>query len=124
MSGMNVVAHNMLSMFSSRQLGITNKTLAKSTEKLSSGYKINRSADDASGLAISERMRRFIRGLSQGSENILDGINMIQTADSALNEVHDMLQRMNEIAVKGLNGSQSHKDRRAIQEEIDALSIQ
>ena len=120
-SKINVIAHNVTSMFTSRQLGITDKNLAKSSEKLSSGFKINRAADDAAGLAISEKMRRLIRGLDKGSSNIIDGINLVQTAEGALNEVHDMLQRMNELAVKGLSCSVDHQDRQAIQNEINAL---
>lgn len=98
-SYMNVVTNNIPGMFSQRQLGITNKNKAKSTEKLSSGYKINRAADDAAGLTISEKMRFQIRGLNQGCNNIQDGVSMIQTAEGALNEVHDMLHRMKELAV-------------------------
>ena len=124
MSGMNVVAHNMLSMFSSRQLGITNKTLAKSTEKLSSGYKINRSADDASGLAISEKMRKAIRGLSQGSRNVQDGISLCQTGDGYLEEVHSMLQRINELAIKSANGTNSNADRQNIDEEVQQVKAE
>ena len=94
-----VVQHNLTAMNSNRMLGLTTKTQAKSTEKLSSGYKINRAADDAAGLAISEKMRQ-VRGLTQASANAQDGISAVQTAEGALNEVHDMLQRMNELAVK------------------------
>ena len=100
-----VVQHNLTAMNSNRMLGVTTKSQAKSTEKLSSGYKINRAADDAAGLAISEKMRRQIRGLTQASANAQDGISCVQTAEGALNEVHDMLQRMNELAVKAANGS-------------------
>ena len=102
-------------------LGLTTKTQAKSTEKLSSGYKINRAADDAAGLAISEKMRRQIRGLTQASANAQDGISVVQTAEGALNEVHDMLQRMNELAVKAANGTNQEEDREYIQSEVDAL---
>jgi len=102
-------------------LGITTKSQAKSTEKLSSGYKINRAADDAAGLAISEKMRKQIRGLTQASANAQDGISAVQTAEGALTEVHDMLQRMNELAVKAGNGTQSESDRESIQDEIDQL---
>ena len=100
-----VVQHNLRAMNSNRMLGVTSSTQAKSTEKLSSGYKINRAADDAAGLAISEKMRRQIRGLTQASANAQDGISCVQTAEGALNEVHDMLQRMNELAVKAANGT-------------------
>lgn len=108
-------------MNSNRMLGLTTKTQAKSTEKLSSGYKVNRAADDAAGLAISEKMRRQIRGLSQASLNAQDGISAVQTAEGALNEVHDMLQRMNELAVKSANGTNQTEDQSYIQKEVDAL---
>ena len=116
-----VVQHNLTAMNSNRMLGLTQTTQAKSTEKLSSGYKINRAADDAAGLAISEKMRRQIRGLTQASSNAQDGISCVQTAEGALNEVHDMLQRMNELAVKGENGTLSTTDRQYIQSEIGQL---
>ena len=116
-----VVQHNLTAMNSNRMLGLTTKTQAKATEKLSSGYKINRAADDAAGLAISEKMRKQIRGLTQASTNAQDGISAVQTAEGALTEVHDMLQRMNELAVKAANGTQSKSDRQAIQSEINAL---
>jgi flagellin len=103
-------------------LSVTQGTLSKSTEKLSSGYKINRAADDAAGLSISEKMRKQIRGLSQASSNAEDGISAVQTAEGALTEVHDMLQRMNELAVKAANGTNSEDDRSYIQDEIDQLS--
>jgi flagellin len=103
-------------------LGLTSSAQAKSTEKLSSGYKINRAADDAAGLAISEKMRRQIRGLSQASENASDGISCVQTAEGALAEVHDMLQRMNELAVQAANGTQTSTDRSYINSEIQALT--
>ena len=102
-------------------LGITTKTQAKSTEKLYSGYKINRAADDAAGLAISEKMRKQIRGLTQASLNAQDGISAVQTAEGALTEVHDMLQRMNELSIKSSNGTMSTDDRQKIQDEIDQL---
>jgi flagellin len=102
-------------------LGITQGTLSKSTEKLSSGYKINRAADDAAGLAISEKMRRQIRGLTQASANAQDGISCVQTAEGALTEVHDMLQRMNELAVKASNDTMTSADRGYINSEIQAL---
>ena len=116
-----VVQHNLTAMNSNRMLGITTKAQAKSTEKLSSGYKINRAADDAAGLAISEKMRKQIRGLTQASSNAQDGISAVQTAEGALTEVQDMLQRMNELAVKAANGTNSSSDRDAIQAEIDQL---
>ena len=116
-----VVQHNLTAMNSNRMLGLTSASQAKSTEKLSSGYKINRAADDAAGLAISEKMRRQVRGLTQASANAQDGISMVQTAEGALNEVHDMLQRMNELAVKAANGSNQSEDRAYIQKEVDAL---
>ena len=116
-----VVQHNLTAMNSNRMLGVTTKTQAKSTEKLSSGYKINRAADDAAGLSISEKMRKQIRGLTQASSNAQDGISTVQTAEGALNEVQDMLQRMNELAVKSANGTNSETDRSYIQNEIDQL---
>ena len=116
-----VVQHNLTAMNSNRMLGITTGTQAKSTEKLSSGYKINRAADDAAGLSISEKMRKQIRGLTQASLNAEDGISAVQTAEGALNEVQDMLQRMNELAVKASNGTMSEDDRSYIQNEIDQL---
>lgn len=116
-----VVQHNLTAMNSNRMLGLTTTAQAKSTEKLSSGYKINRAADDAAGLAISEKMRKQIRGLSQASLNAQDGISAVQTAEGALTEVHDMLQRMNELAVKAENGTMSQSDRQNIQDEIDQL---
>jgi flagellin len=119
-----VVQHNLTAMNSNRMLGVTTKTQAKSTEKLSSGYKINRAADDAAGLSISEKMRKQIRGLTQASLNAQDGISAVQTAEGALNEVQDMLQRMNELAVKSANGTQSSDDRSYIQNEIDQLTTE
>ncbi len=116
-----VVQHNLTAMNSNRMLGITTSAQAKTTEKLSSGYKINRAADDASGLAISEKMRKQIRGLTQASANAQDGISAVQTAEGALTEVEDMLQRINELAVKSANGTQSLSDRDAIQAEVDQL---
>ena len=116
-----VVQHNLTAMNSNRMLNITTSAQAKSTEKLSSGYKINRAADDAAGLSISEKMRRQIRGLSQASANAEDGISCVQTAEGALNEVEDMLQRMNELAVKGENGTLTTTDRSYIQSEIRQL---
>ena len=116
-----VVQHNLTAMNSNRMLGITTKSQAKSTEKLSSGYKINRAADDAAGLSISEKMRRQIRGLTQASANAQDGISAVQTAEGALTEVHDMLQRMNELAVKAANGPNQSEDQSYIQKEVDQL---
>lgn len=117
-----VVQHNLTAMNSNRMLGLTTASQAKSTEKLSSGYKINRAADDAAGLAISEKMRRQIRGLTQASTNAEDGISCVQTAEGALSEVHDMLQRMNELAVKSANGTNTSTDREYIQSEVTALT--
>ena len=116
-----VVQHNLRAMNSNRMLGLTSNVQSKSTEKLSSGYKINRAADDAAGLSISEKMRKQIRGLTQASLNAEDGISAVQTAEGALNEVQDMLQRMNELAVKAANGTMSENDRSYIQNEIDQL---
>ncbi len=116
-----VVQHNLTAMNSNRMLGLTQSTQAKSTEKLSSGYKINRAADDAAGLAISEKMRRQIRGLTQATANAQDGISCVQTAEGALNEVHDMLQRMNELAVKASNGTNTSEDRSYIDLEVQQL---
>jgi flagellin len=117
-----VVQHNITAMNANRQLGITTGIQAKSSEKLSSGYKINRAADDAAGLAISEKMRRQVRGLTQASANAQDGISAVQTAEGALNEVHDMLQRMNELATKAANDTLQSTDRQYIQSEMNALS--
>ena len=117
-----VVQHNLTAMNANRMLGVTTSAQAKSTEKLSSGYKINRAADDAAGLSISEKMRKQIRGLSQASSNAQDGISCGQTAEGALTEVHSMLQRMNELAVQAGNGTMSEDDRQNIQDEIDQLT--
>ena len=116
-----VVQHNLSAMNANRMLGITTGSLAKSTEKLSSGYRVNRAADDAAGLAISEKMRKQIRGLDQASANAEDGISAVQTAEGALTEVHDMLQRMNELAVKAANGTMSTDDRQTVQDEVEQL---
>ena len=117
-----VVQHNITAMNANRMLGLTTGSLAKSTEKLSSGYRINRAADDAAGLSISEKMRKQIRGLSQASTNAEDGISAVQTAEGALTEVHSMLQRMNELAVQASNGTLTDEtDRKAVQDEIDQL---
>ena len=119
-----VVQHNLQAMNSNRMLGITTSSQSKVTEKLSSGYKINRAADDAAGLSISEKMRKQIRGLDQASNNAQDGVSAVQTAEGALAEVHDMLQRMNELAVQAANGTNSTSDRTAIQNEIDQLTTE
>ena len=119
-----VVQHNITAMNSNRMLGITQGAQAKSSEKLSSGYKINRAADDAAGLSISEKMRKQIRGLTQASANAEDGISAVQTAEGALNEVHDMLQRMNELATKAANGTMSSSDKNDVQNEIKQLSTE
>ena len=117
-----VVQHNMQAANANRMLGITTGAQAKSTEKLSSGYKINRAADDAAGLAISEKMRSQIRGLDRASTNAQDGISVVQTAEGALNEVHSMLQRMNELATQAANDTNTSKDRSQIQLEINQLT--
>jgi flagellin len=116
-----VVQHNITAMNSNRMLGVTTSSQAKSTEKLSSGYKINRAADDAAGLAISEKMRRQIRGLTQAATNAQDGISCVQTAEGALAEVHDMLQRINELAVQSANGTNMTTDRTYLNNEVTAL---
>ena len=118
---MNVIQHNMNAMFSERQLSITTGIQAKSSEKLSSGYRINRAADDAAGLSMSEKMRRQIRGLTQASKNAQDGVSLLQIADGAMNEDHEMLQRMNELAVKAANGTLQSMDRAYIDYEIQKL---
>jgi len=116
-----VVQHNLRAMNSNRQLGLTTAAQSKSTEKLSSGYRVNRAADDAAGLAISEKMRRQVKGLTQASRNAQDGISAVQTAEGALNEVHDMLQRMNQLAVQASNDTNMSTDRSYIKKEMDAL---
>ncbi|MCI5620229.1 MAG: flagellin [Lachnospiraceae bacterium] len=116
-----VVQHNMQAMNTNRQLGITTSAQAKSTEKLSSGYRINRAADDAAGLSISEKMRSQIRGLNKASSNAQDGVSAIQTAEGALNETHSILQRMNELATQAANDTNTSIDRGAIRSEIDQL---
>lgn len=118
---MNIVAHNLFAMNASRQLNITNKNKAKNTEKLSSGYRINSASDDAAGLSISEKMRRQIRGLSQGVRNTQDGVSVCQVADGALAEVSEMLHRMTELSVQSANGTNSDADRQAIQKEISQI---
>ena len=117
-----VVQHNMTAANANRQLGITTGLQAKSSEKLSSGYKINRAGDDAAGLTISEKMRSQIRGLNKASDNAQDGISLIQTAEGALNEAHSILQRMNELATQAANDTNTTSDRTAIQSEINALT--
>ena len=119
-----VVQHNMQAMNANRMLNVTTGAQSKSTEKLSSGYRINRAADDAAGLTISEKMRKQIRGLDQASTNAQDGVSSVQTAEGALTEVHSMLQRMNELAVQAANGTNAESDRQAIQDEIDQLTTE
>lgn len=119
-----VVQHNLTAANTNRQLGITTNGLQKSTEKLSSGYKINRAADDAAGLSISEKMRNQIRGLNKASDNAQDGISLVQTAEGALNEVHSMLQRMSELAVQASNGTNATEDRTALDNEVQQLKIE
>ncbi len=117
-----IVQHNLTAMNSNRQLGVTTGAQAKSSEKLSSGYRINRAGDDAAGLKISEKMRSQVRGLSRASVNAQDGVSLIQTAEGALNEAHSILQRMNELAVQGANDTNEGIDRDAINEELDQLT--
>lgn len=117
-----VVQHNLTAMNANRQLGITTGAQAKSSEKLSSGYKINRAGDDAAGLTISEKMRSQVRGLNKASDNAQDGISAIQSAEGALNETHSILQRMNELATQAANDTNTASDRTAIKKEIDALT--
>ena len=117
-----VVQHNMQAANANRMLNVTTSAQSKSTEKLSSGYRINRAADDAAGLTISEKMRKQIKGLDRASTNAEDGVSAVQTAEGALTEVHSMLQRMNELAVQSSNGTNSQTDRKAIQDEIDQLT--
>jgi len=119
-----VVQHNLRAMNSNRQLGLTTAAQAKSTEKLSSGYRVNRAADDAAGLAISEKMRRQVKGLTQASRNAQDGISAVQTAEGALTEVHDMLQRMNTLANQSVNGTNTTTDRKYLQQEFKALQTE
>ena len=119
-----VVQHNMQAMNANRMLNVTTSQQSKSTEKLSSGYKINRAADDAAGLSISEKMRKQIRGLDQASSNAEDGVSAVQTAEGALTEVHSMLQRMNELATQAANGTNSESDRSSIQDEINQLTTE
>jgi len=117
-----VVQHNLSAMNTNRQLAITTSAQAKSTEKLSSGYRINRASDDAAGLSISEKMRSQIRGLNQASNNAQDGESLIQVAEGALNETHSILQRMNELATQAANDTNTTVDRNAVQNEVDALT--
>ena len=119
-----VVQHNMQAANANRMLNVTTGQQAKSTEKLSSGYRINRAADDAAGLTISEKMRKQIKGLDRASTNAEDGVSAVQTAEGALTEVHSMLQRMNELATQSANGTNSNTDRKAIQDEIDQLTTE
>lgn len=119
-----VVQHNLTAANTNRQLGITTNGLQKSTEKLSSGYKINRAADDAAGLSISEKMRNQIRGLNKASDNAQDGISLVQTAEGALNEVHSMLQRMSELSVQAANGTNATTDRAALNDEVKQLKTE
>ena len=119
-----IVQHNITAMNANRMLGLTTGSLSKSTEKLSSGYRINRAADDAAGLTISEKMRKQIRGLDQAPTNAEDGVSAVQTAEGSLTEVHSMLQRMNELATQASNGTNSESDRQAIQDEISQLTTE
>ena len=116
-----IIQHNMTAMNTNRQLGITNGNLAKSSEKLSSGYAVNRAGDNAAGLSISEKMRGQIRGLEQASTNAQDGISLIQTAEGALNETHSILQRMRQLSVQAANGTETDEDRSNLQDEVAQL---
>ena len=118
-----VVQHNMSAMNANRNLGVTTGMQAKSSEKLSSGYKINRAADDAAGLSISEKMRSQIRGLNKASDNAQDGISLIQTAEGALNESHSILQRMRELSVQAANGTETDDDREAVPVSYTHLTL-
>ena len=117
-----VVQHNLSAMNTNRQMGVVTSALQKSTEKLSSGYKINRAGDDAAGLSISEKMRSQIRGLNKASDNAQDGISLIQVAEGALNETHSILQRMNELATQAANDTNTATDRTAIETEMKQLT--
>ena len=119
-----IVQHNMTALNANRQLGVSNSSLAKSTEKLSSGYRINRAGDDAAGLSISEKMRGQIRGLNQASTNAQDGVSLIQTAEGALNEIHSVLQRMRELTVQASNDTNVSADREAIAKEQESLTAE
>lgn len=116
-----VIQHNMAALYTQRQLGVNRKSKTKTMEKLSSGYRINRAADDAAGLAISEKMRRKIRGLAQGVANTQEGVSVCQVADGALVEVNDMLHRISELSVKSANGTNTDEDREYIQQEVAQL---
>jgi len=116
-----IIQHNMTAANTNRQLGITNSNLSKATEKLSSGYRVNRAGDDAAGLSISEKMRGQIRGLERSSTNAQDGISLIQTAEGAMNEIHSVVQRMRELAVQGANDTNVRADREAIGKEMNEL---
>ena len=118
------VQHNLAAMNTNRQLGVTTGALSKSTEKLSSGYRINRAGDDAAGLTISEKMRSQIRGIDQSSTNAQDGVSLIQAAEGALNETHSILQRMNELAIQGANDTNEDIDREAVNKELEALAFE
>ena len=117
-----VVQHNLSAMNTNRQMGVVTSSLQKSTEKLSSGYKINRAGDDAAGLSISEKMRSQIRGLNKAASNAQDGISLIQVAEGALNETHSILQRMNELATQAANDTNTSDDRKAINQEMEQLT--
>jgi flagellin len=117
-----IINHNIGAMNTSRQLGISNNFAARSMEKLSSGFRINKAGDDAAGLSISEKMRAQIRGLNQASRNAQDGISLVQTAEGALNETHSILQRMRELAVQAGNDTMTTVDRISLQEEMDQLA--
>ena len=119
-----VVQHNLSAINTNRQMGVVTDALQKSTEKLSSGYKINRAADDAAGLSISEKMRNQIRGLNKASDNAQDGISLVQTAEGALNEVHSMLQRMSELAVQAANDTNQTVDKNALEAEVTQLQTE
>ena len=115
----NVIAHNLLAMNAERTLGVNTGNKTRAMEKLASGYRINRSADDAAGLAISEKMRRLIRGLNQGTENAQDGASWVQIGDGSLDEAHSMLHRMTQLSVQALNGTWTDSDRSAMQAEFE-----
>ncbi len=119
-----VVQHSLLAMNANRMLNINVRDQKRASEKLSSGYRINRAADDAAGLAISEKMRRQVRGLTQATDNVQDGISLLQSAEGAMNEIHEMLQRMNELCVKAANDTLTYEDRSYIQEEINELQVE
>ena len=118
-----VIQHNLTAMNANRMLNVTTSAQSKSAEKLSSGYKINRAADDAAGLSISEKMRSQIRGLNKAASNAQDGISLIQVAEGALNETHSILQRMNELATQAANDTNTSDDRKAINQEMEQFNI-